>query len=165
MYAPGARAYERPVTFFVEPSVIYVPGNSGSDDAFGGSLSGGVTLYKHHMPGIDLAYFEADYDKGPGKMKFMPLTASYQYALPLGKNFEMRPGLFAGAMFEKSKDHPDISNSSRTAFTGGASLGFDYVFNKYVSVGVSGKWMYVNDVKDLRERNMAIIGINCNVRF
>lgn len=158
-------ASERPVAGFIEPSVIYVPGNSGVDDAFGGALSGGVILRQNHMLSLDLAYFEADYDKGPGKMKFMPLTMGYQYLLPLSKYITVRPGVFAGAMFEKSKDHPGISNSSRTAFTCGASIGVDYVINKQVSVGVSGKWMHVEDVKDLRDRDMALVGINCSVTF
>ena len=158
-------ANKRPVGYFVEPSVFWVPSNNGLDDGFGGALSGGVILYERHMVGLDLAYFESDYDKGPGKMKFMPLTASYQYIQPLSQYFQMRGGVNAGAMFEKSKDHPGISNSSRTAFTGGVSLGLDWVINPNVSVGLSGKWVYVNKVKDLRERNMALVGLNCSVKF
>ncbi len=163
--ASVAHAPERMVAGFVEPSVIYVPGNSGVDDSFGGALSGGVILHKNHMLGLDLAYFEADYDRGPGKMKFMPLTTGYQYLLPLSKCVLVRPGVFAGAMFEKSKGRPGISNSNRTAFACGASLGVDYAINQNVSVGISGKWMHVDDVKDLRERDMAIVGINCSVKF
>jgi hypothetical protein len=160
VYAP-----ERQVTGFIEPSAIYVPAHDGSDDAFGGALSVGAIIHKHHMPGLDIAYFEADYDAGPGKMKFMPLTSSYQFALPLSKYVQVRPGVFGGAMFEKSKDRPGISNSNRTAFTCGASLGLDCTINKNVSIGVSGKWMHVNDVKDLRERDMALVGVNFSVKF
>lgn len=163
--AGGGYAGERLIAWFVEPSLFYVPANNGLDDSFGGMLSGGVILQGRHKLGLDFAYFEADYDRGPGKMEFMPLTASYQYVLPLSNGFQVRPGVFAGAMFEKSDGRPGVSDSSRTAFTGGLSLGVDYAINETVSVGVSGKWMYVDEVKDLRERNMALIGINCSVKF
>ncbi|MDF9831912.1 outer membrane protein W [Ereboglobus sp. PH5-5] len=155
----------RPVSFYVEPSVFWVPSNNGLDDGFGGAISSGAIFHKHHQVGLDFAYFEADYDKGPGKMKFMPLTTSYQYLIPFGKCFQARAGVHAGAMFEKSKDQPGIRNKSRTAFTGGASLGLDWVINKNVSVGVGGKWLYVDETNDLRERNMALVGLNCAVKF
>lgn len=156
---------KRAVSGYIEPSVIWMPGNSGLSGAIGGQLSGGVALYENHLLGLDLAYFQADYDHGPGKVQFIPLTVDYQYVLPVSEYFSLRGGAFVGAMFEKSKGRPDISSKSRTAFTGGLSIGADFIINKYVSIGISGKWMHVNKVNDLAKRDMPLIGIDCLVRF
>lgn len=160
-----AAVMQKPVAFFGEAAAIWVPSNNGLDDSFGAALSGGVVLRGSHILTTDIAWFEADYERGGGKMEFIPLTAGYQYAMQFGNNLQMRASALAGAMFEKSSGHRGVGNSSRTAFTYGASLGLDYVITRNVSVGVSGKWMHVDSVKDLRERDMALVGINCSVKF
>lgn len=153
------------VKFYGEAAALWVPSNNGLDDSFGATLSGGVLLRDHHILTTDVSWFEADYENGGGSIEFIPVTLSYQYALPLGKNFQGRAGVLAGAMFEKSDSQPGISNSSRTAFTYGASVGLDYAFTENVSAGISGKWMHVDEVEDLRERDMALVGLTFSVKF
>ncbi|MDR0352844.1 MAG: hypothetical protein LBI02_05700 [Opitutaceae bacterium] len=162
---PAPARATRPAESFLTPSAHYMPRGNGLKGSFGYSLSSGVVLHESHRLGLDIGLFDADYRHGPGKMKFMPLTSSYQYALPFSDQLQMHAGVFAGAMFEKNRNQPGISNSRRTAFTYGTTLGFDFAMSESFSAGVSGKWLHVDKVKDLRKRDLPLVGLNCCVKF
>jgi opacity protein-like surface antigen len=152
--------------FYADASVIGAFPGEGLGNAAGEGLAIGVTLHQVHSIEAEVMHFKSSAGSG-ANIKFIPILATYKYAIPLAPKLSVNAGASVGVMHERAH-RPGwgwLNGGSDNAFAYGLSAGIAYDLTETIALTGSVRTLQLASTDYTTSGGITIISGGLSFRF